>query len=177
LLNTTSHDEENYDDPFQALVRYSVGATIDGAPMIFYGQELGISRTFGFDRYQINIGKTITHFMKFNSLQPILWPGNRNFGLDQIQPVYAGINAARQASRALRSSNRYFLNQTGGAVHATRSTPWPSMKRPMAHRTSMTWSSPSPTWIATTTNPARSTSTSRKARAIFSASNPAGFTT
>lgn len=118
LLNTTSHDEENYDDPFQALVRYSVGATIDGAPMIFYGQELGISRTFGFDRYQINIGKTITHFMKFNSLQPILWPGNRSFGLDQLQPVYAGINAARQASRALRSSNRYFLNQTGGSPHA-----------------------------------------------------------
>ncbi len=118
LLNTTSHDEENYDDPFQALVRYSVGATIDGAPMIFYGQELGISREFGFDRYQINMGKTITHFMKFNSLQPILWPGNRNFGLDQLQSVYAAINQARTASRALRSSNRYFLNQTGGSPHA-----------------------------------------------------------
>lgn len=118
LLNTTSHDEENYDDPFQALVRYSVGATIDGAPMIFYGQELGIARTFGFDRYSTS-GKTIPHFMKFNSLQPILWPGNRNFGLDQLQPVYAGINAARQASRALRSSNRYFINQVGGAVHAS----------------------------------------------------------
>jgi len=115
LLNTTSHDEENYDDPFQALVRYSVGATIDGAPMIFFGQELGIARTFGFDRYSTS-GKTIPHFMKFNSLQPILWPGNRNFGLDQIQPVYAGINAARQASRALRSSNRYFINQTSGSA-------------------------------------------------------------
>ncbi|MGC3957743.1 MAG: hypothetical protein QM813_07270 [Verrucomicrobiota bacterium] len=115
LLNTTSHDEENYDDPFQALVRYSVGATIDGAPMIFFGQELGISRTSGFDRYSTS-GKTIPHFMKFNSLQPILWPGNRNFGLDQLQPVYAGINAARQASRALRSSNRYFINQTSGSA-------------------------------------------------------------
>lgn len=119
LLNTTSHDEENYDDPFQALVRYSVGATIDGAPMVFYGQELGISRTFGFDRYQVNLNKSIAHFMKFNSLQPILWPGNRNFGLDQLQPVYAGINAARQTSRALRSSNRYFINQTSGAAHAS----------------------------------------------------------
>ena len=115
LMNTTSHDEENYEDPFQALVRYTVGATIDGAPMIFYGQELGIARTFGFDRYS-TVGKTIPHFMKFNSLQPILWPGNRNFGLDQIQPVYAGINAARQASRALRSSNRYFINQTSGSA-------------------------------------------------------------
>lgn len=116
LVNTTSHDEENYEDPFQALVRYAVGATIDGVPMIFYGQELGIARTFGFDRYSTS-GKTIPHFMKFNSLQPILWPGNRNFGLNQLQPVYAAINQARQASRALRSSNRYFLNQTGGAVH------------------------------------------------------------
>ena len=118
LMNTTSHDEEGYDDPFQALVRYSVGATVDGAPMIFYGQELGIARTFGFDRYSTS-GKTIPHFMKFNSLQPILWPGNRNFGLDQLQPVYASINQARQASRALRSSNRYFINQVGGAVHAS----------------------------------------------------------
>ena len=118
LMNTTSHDEENYDDPFQALVRYSVGATIDGAPMIFYGQELGISRVFGFDRYSTT-GKIIPHFMKFNSLQPVLYPGNRNFALDQLFPVYAGINQARQASRALRSSNRYFINQTSGAVHAS----------------------------------------------------------
>jgi hypothetical protein len=41
LLNSTSHDEENYDDPFQALIRYTVCGSIDGAPMIFYGQELG----------------------------------------------------------------------------------------------------------------------------------------
>jgi hypothetical protein len=115
LLNTTSHDEEGYDDPFQAFIRYSVGATVDGAPMIFYGQELGISRTFGFDRYELNFGKTIPHFKKYNSMQPILWPGNRNFGLDQLYPVYAAINQARQFSRALRSSNRYFLNQNGGS--------------------------------------------------------------
>jgi glycosidase len=114
LLNTTSHDEESYDDPYQALIRYAVGSSMDGAPMIFYGQELGISRTFGFDRYELNFGKTIPHFKKYNSLQPMLWPGNRNFGLDQLYPVYAAINRARQFSRALRSSNRYFLNQTGG---------------------------------------------------------------
>ncbi|TAK93942.1 MAG: hypothetical protein EPO07_17465 [Verrucomicrobia bacterium] len=115
LMNTTSHDEENYDDPYQALIRYSVGATIDGAPMIFYGQEQGISRAFGFDRYQVNFGKTIPHFMKYNSMQPILAPVNRNYGLDQLYPVYAGINQARQFSRALRSSNRYYLDQTGGS--------------------------------------------------------------
>lgn len=117
LLNTTSHDEENYEDPWQALIRYAVASTIDGAPMIFYGQELGISRAFGFDRYELNFGKLIPHFKKYNSLQPILNPANRNFGLDQLYPVYAAMNQARQFSRALRSSNRYFLNLTSGGVH------------------------------------------------------------
>jgi glycosidase len=113
LLNSTSHDEENYDDPFQALIRYMVCGSIDGAPMIFYGQELGISRTFGFDRYELNFGKTIPQFKKYNSLQPILAPTNRTYGLDQLYPVYAAVGQARQFSRALRSSNRYFLDQAG----------------------------------------------------------------
>ncbi len=117
LMNSTSHDEENYDDPFQALIRHTVTSTNDGAPMIFYGQENGISRTFGFDRYETNFGKQIAHFKKYNSLQPILAPGNRNFGLDQIFPVYAALNRARQESPALQSSNRYFLNQTNGSIH------------------------------------------------------------
>ena len=43
LLNNVSHDEQNYDDPFEALIRYMACSTIDGAPMIFYGEELGIS--------------------------------------------------------------------------------------------------------------------------------------
>ena len=114
LLNNTSHDEESYDDPFQALIRYTVCGSIDGAPMIFYGQEMGISRTFGFNRYELNFGKMIPHFKKYNSLQPIFNPSNRNFGLDQLYPVYAAIGQARPFSRALRSSNRYFLDQTGG---------------------------------------------------------------
>src|SRR5207237_5309361 len=41
-------------------------------------------------------------------------PLNRNYGLDQLYPVFAAIGQARQFSRALRSSNRYFLDQTGG---------------------------------------------------------------
>ncbi len=111
LLNTTSHDEENYDDPFQALVRYAACSTIDGAPMIFYGQELGIGRIGSFDLYELNFGKTIPQFKKFNSLQPIFH--NRGYGVDFLWPVYAAINQARGFSAALRASNRYFLNQTG----------------------------------------------------------------
>ncbi len=116
LLNSTSHDEENYVDPFQALIRYMVSGSVDGVPLIFYGQENGVSRTFGFDAYEANFGKQIPHFKKFNSLQPILAPPNRTFGLDQLFPVYAAIGQARQFSEALRSSNRYYLNQIGGSV-------------------------------------------------------------
>jgi glycosidase len=115
LWNSTSHDEESYADPFEALIRYLVGGTIDGVPMIFYGQELGISQNFGFDWYQLNFGKEIPHFMIYNSLQPILNPANRNFGLDQLNPVFAAVGQARQFSPALRSSNRYYLDQSNGS--------------------------------------------------------------
>jgi hypothetical protein len=47
-------------------------------------------------------------------MQPIFSPANRNYGLDQLWPVYSAINQARNSSKALRSSNRYFLDQTGG---------------------------------------------------------------
>ena len=121
LLNNDSHDEESYSDPFEALIRYMACGAIDGAPMIFYGEELGISTYFGFNQYQLNFGKTIPLFMDYNSLQPICNPANRNFGLDQLWPVYAAINQARQFSAALRSSNRYYLNQIGSE------TPQPSI--------------------------------------------------
>jgi hypothetical protein len=111
LLNNTSHDEENYTDPFQALVRYAVVNTVDGAPLVFPGQELGISRTFGYQSYETNFGKQISHFKKFNSMMPI-WL-DANYGNDQLYPVYSGIGQARQFSRALRSSNRWFLDGDG----------------------------------------------------------------
>ncbi len=113
LLNNVSHDEQSYSDPYAALIRYMACSTIDGAPMIFYGEELGISTYFGFDRYQLNFGKTIPQFMDYNSLQPIYSPADRNFGLDQLWPVYAAVNQARQFSPALKSPNRYYLNQSG----------------------------------------------------------------
>ncbi len=40
----------------------------------------------------------------------------RPTGLQQLSPVYAAMGQARQFSSALRSSNRYYLNQTGGSV-------------------------------------------------------------
>lgn len=114
LVNNTSHDEENYVDPWQALIRYAVAGTVDGVPMIFPGQELGISRTFGYDRYELNFGKTIAHFKRYNSMMPA-W-NDAEFGNDQLYPVFSGIGSGRLFSPALRSSNRFFINQIGGSV-------------------------------------------------------------
>lgn len=115
LLNTTSHDEDNYSDPWQALLRYAACSTIDGVPMIFPGQELGISNQYGYDLLEKNLGKFIPHFKTWNSMMP-LWT-NTDFGLDQLSPVYAAIGRARRASPALRSPNRYFLDQLAGGTH------------------------------------------------------------
>lgn len=135
LLNTSSHDEDHYQDPWQALVRYAANSSIDGVPLVFPGQELGLSGTvippndtnlgltpFGYDRYEINSSKPIPHFKKYNSLMP-LWlqttpgNGNYNYGVSQLAKVYEGIGQARKFSPALRSSNRYFLNLNDGTPH------------------------------------------------------------
>ncbi|MFZ4682922.1 MAG: hypothetical protein ACOYMS_10490, partial [Terrimicrobiaceae bacterium] len=118
LINNVSHDEENYDDPWEALIRYSVASTLDGAPMLFPGQELGISKTFGYSHYELNFGKQVPHFKRFNSMMPA-W-NDTVFGNDQLFPVYAGMGSARNFSRALRSSNRWFLDGDGNnpKIHA-----------------------------------------------------------
>ena len=113
LLNNVSHDEQSYSDPYEALIRYMACSTIDGAPMIFYGEELGISTYFGFDAYQLNFGKTIPNFMVYNDLQPIFNPANRITAWTSSGRSMRRSNQARNFSPALRSSNRYYLNQTG----------------------------------------------------------------
>jgi len=115
LLNTTSHDEGNYADPFQALIRFCANGSVDGVPMIFYGQEIGIAgSTFGFSKYELNFEKRIPHFKKFNALKQA-WDDN-TFVLDQLYPVYQAVAQARHLSPALRSSNRVFLSQVGGGA-------------------------------------------------------------
>ena len=113
LLNTVSHDEQSLADPWEALLRFGVYSTIDGVPMIFYGQELGISTTYGFDVMEYNASKYIPHFKTYNSMMP-LWT-NTDFGLNQLYPVYSSIAKARRASPALKSSSRYYLDQVGGS--------------------------------------------------------------
>src|SRR5207253_1911462 len=106
-----SHDEEAFADPWQAVVRYAVCGSVDGVPLIFPGQELGISTTFGYSLYEVNFGKNIADFKDFNSMQPA-W-NDANYGNDQLYPVYQGIGQARLSSPALRSPNRFFLNEDG----------------------------------------------------------------
>ncbi len=123
LANTTSHDEENYSDPWQALVRNAAVGMMDSASLIFPGQELGIvtdnmgnddasdNYNYGYDHYEENFGKTIPHFKRWNSMTP-LW-NDSNYGNDQLYPVYSGIQTARYNSPALRSPNRWFLTGDG----------------------------------------------------------------
>ena len=111
LLNNTSHDEAGYADPWQAFIRYAVGSTIDGAPMIMYGQEIGTSALDSFNHYELNFGKYIPHFKRYNSMQPqwTAWENNE-LGVRNLIPAYSGVGLAREFSPALRSSNRWFLN-------------------------------------------------------------------
>ena len=111
LLNNTSHDEQVPSDPWDAAIRSAVTGLMDGATMIFPGQELGIANTFGYQHYEFNFGKNIPHFKRWNSMMPI-WNDN-NFGNDQLYPVYSAIQTARRDYPSLASANRWFLDGDG----------------------------------------------------------------
>lgn len=119
LLNNTSHDEETMSDPWGSVVRSAAVGMMDGATLIFPGQELGISTTYGYSQYEENFGKQVPHFKRWNSMAPI-W-ADTNYGNDQLFPVYSGIQNARAFSPALRSSNRWFMDGDGfnGSIFAT----------------------------------------------------------
>ena len=114
MLNNTSHDEAGYADPWQAFIRYAVGGAIDGAPMIMYGQEIGTADLNSFNYYELNFGKYIPHFKRWNSMQP-QWTSweNNVYGVRNLFPAYSGVGKAREFSAALRSSNRWYLNPAG----------------------------------------------------------------
>ncbi len=88
LLNNTSHDEAGYADPWEAFIRYAVGSTNDGAPMVMYGQEIGTSSSASFTHYESNFGKNIAHFKRYNSMQPqwTSW-GSKVYGVANLRPA------------------------------------------------------------------------------------------
>jgi hypothetical protein len=135
LLNTSSQDEDNYRNPFEALLRFAVNSTMAGVNMIFPGQELGLSGTiipssgthtstgqpFGYDRYVVDsptFPKPIPSFMSYNSMMP-LWlqlQGGLGNAL-QLHDVYAAINQARSASPALVAAEPIYLNLRNHVPH------------------------------------------------------------
>ncbi|NCG08320.1 MAG: hypothetical protein GWO81_01920 [Verrucomicrobia bacterium] len=112
LLNNTSHDEVIPSDPWGSIIRSAATGLIEGATMIFPGQELGIAGTYGYDHFETNQNKQIPHFKRWNSMTPA-W-NDSNYGNDQLYPVYSAIQTARLNSPALISANRWFLEGDGG---------------------------------------------------------------
>ena len=133
LLNETCHDEViPWGDPQVTASRYAMVSAIDGVPMIFYGQEQGIS-TFvqgehshtngsqwvGFQHFEQNFGKWIPHFKRWNQMrvwtnQPYVASATNThdtaYDSRAMAAFYGRINQARQKSPALQSRNRWFLN-------------------------------------------------------------------
>ena len=134
LLNTSSHDEDSYKNPYEALLRFAVNNTIDGVPLISAGQELGLTGTvvppndsnaaegppFGYDIYfaPFDPNKRIPQFMTFNSMMP-LWRalGNNPPSSTPLWASYAAIANVRRSSAALRSPNRAYLNLLNNTPH------------------------------------------------------------
>jgi glycosidase len=109
LWNAASHDAGfYYTDPYQALMRFMAGGTIDGMPHIFYGQELGTTESFGFSVY----AGDVPSLYSFNSLMPAIAAADGNLRTDQLYPLYAAVGQGRQSSPALQNANRFFLNPT-----------------------------------------------------------------
>ena len=110
LWNSTSHDVGGYyTDPYQALIRFMVGGTMDGMPHLFYGQELGTVESFGFSVYSGDVPS----FYGYNSLQPAIANAAGNLRVDQLYPLFSAVGQARQSSPALQGANRDFLSPAG----------------------------------------------------------------
>jgi hypothetical protein len=116
LLNITGHDEILPDnDPWLNATRYGALSTVAGLPMIFNGQEQGIQNyntSFpdydGFTHHELNFGKFIPHFKKWNQARWWTNPPPNNSGLAQW---YGRVNWARINSPALRGLNQFYLDK------------------------------------------------------------------
>ena len=121
LLNLTGHDEVMpWSDPWVTASRYAMVSAVMGVPMCFYGQEQGIGpyagaadKWTGFADFELNFGKNIPHFKRWNKLrvwnEPPLDAASR-----QMAQWHGRVNWARHNSPALQSPNQYFLSRTGG---------------------------------------------------------------
>lgn len=124
LLNLTGHDEIlPHDDQWRVIYAYATLAAIDGVPMLLAGQEAGLQNSAAtytnrginaqnnYKRYEVNFGKGIPHFKRYNHLTNV-WNRVGNGWKDAMTDTYRRINTARQRSTALRSQQNYFLART-----------------------------------------------------------------
>lgn len=121
LLNLTGHDEVlPWADPWVTASRYAMVSAVMGVPMAFYGQEQGIGpyagaadKWTGFTDFELNFGKNIPHFKKWNQLrvwnEPPLDAASR-----EMAQWHGRVNWARLNSPALQSPNQYFLTTGEG---------------------------------------------------------------
>ena len=131
LLDLSCHDEVYpTDDPYRLMYAYAICAAMDGVPMMFYGQEAGAqnqaftypgvgSKDHNFAHYELNFGKTIPNFKRYNCMTNIWAPGHRDWN---IQGIYGRINGARKNSPALRSQQNYFLARTDTSAYDSNIT-------------------------------------------------------
>ena len=145
LLNLTCHDEVMpWGDAQATASRYAMVSAIDGVPMIFYGQEQAICKFErnqgddgnwygddpddanewkGFVKFEQNFGKWIPHFKTWNAMHvwtnPPCKAGEPNDSRAMAE-FYGRINLARQQSPALRSQNRWFLNDSNKVMFVAK---------------------------------------------------------
>jgi len=97
LHNGTSHDEEGNGDAWLMTARYAVAAALQGVPMVYMGQPLGVPGKVDFQNSWASLEA------EWNHADP------------EVLGTYRRINAARARSPALRSRLRHFLTrQVGG---------------------------------------------------------------
>ncbi|NCC50889.1 MAG: hypothetical protein EOM20_06690 [Spartobacteria bacterium] len=130
LLNLTSHDEilPSAHQP-SLLYAYATVCSVAGVPLIMYGQEAGaqndaetytntlhwgysIDAANNFDKYEMNFGKSIPNFKRYNNMTSVWNQGSA--WMAGLRSAYGRISKARTRSPALRSQNEYFLSQSAG---------------------------------------------------------------
>ena len=124
LLNLSSHDEIYPEDVQWRLVyAYATLCTMDGVPMLMYGQEAGAQNSAttytnrgidagnNFAKYEINFGKAIANFKRYNHMTNI-WNNINGGWADNLLDTYSRVGWARLHSPALRSLNNYMLTDT-----------------------------------------------------------------
>lgn len=121
LLNLSGHDEiYPHSNQWRLFYAHALLAAIDGVPMLMYGQEAGgqndaavytgASTQHNFARYELNFGKSIPNFKRYNHMTNVWYNGD--LYMTPLTEAYGRVNNARLNSAALRSQLNYFLDRT-----------------------------------------------------------------